>query len=72
MNDEMHPDARIIIKHGGTTKVAKVLGKGYTPQRVNNWLHRGIPSDVKVNFPEMFMPDFIKKIKRRKTHVTQS
>jgi hypothetical protein len=68
----MHPDAKLIQKYGGTTQVAKRLGKGYTPQRVNNWLDRGIPSDVKVSFPEMFMPEFIRKIKRRKTHVTQS
>jgi hypothetical protein len=45
---------------GGPTKVAELLGydkaKGGV-QRVQNWLDRGIPPAVKVEFPHIFMTD---------------
>ena len=67
----MHADSKVLTKLGGSTKVARLLGKGFTPQRINNWFERGIPPRVKVNYPELFMPHLIGKAKR-KTHVTQS
>lgn len=67
----MHDDSKIIEQLGGSTKVARLLGKGFSPQRVNNWFGRGIPSGVKVNFPEIFLPHLLGKAKR-KSHVTQS
>lgn len=43
---------------GGPAKVAELLGydkaKGGV-QRVQNWLDRGIPPAVKVEFPHIFM-----------------
>ena len=58
MNEKpIHPDAKIIQRLGGSTAVARRLKfdmeKG--PQRVNNWTRRGIPAQVKVDFPEVFM-----------------
>lgn len=45
---------------GGPTKVAELLGydkaKGGV-QRVQNWLDRGIPPKVKVQFPTLFLAD---------------
>ena len=67
----MHDDSKIIEQLGGSTKVARLLGKGFTPQRIHNWFDRGIPSSVKVKFPEIFLPHLLGKAKR-KSHVTQS
>lgn len=53
MNKDLHPDAPLIAELGGPTKVAKKLG--LTPQRVQNWLTRGIPAQVKVDHPRLFM-----------------
>lgn len=55
-------DQQIIKDLGGPAKVARLLG--YTKggqQRVQNWLYRGIPAHVKIQFPEMFMPGHNKK-----------
>lgn len=45
---------------GGPTKVAELLGydkaKGGV-QRVQNWLERGIPPAVKVEFPHIFLAE---------------
>lgn len=60
-------DAETIERLGGSTKVAELLGleKDGGPQRVNNWKTRGIPSKVKVDHPDLFIPGFTKK--RRKS-----
>lgn len=52
-------DADIIKKLGGPTAVAKLLKfKKNGPQRVHNWIDRGIPSAIKVKHPDLFMrPD---------------
>lgn len=53
-----HPDKQIITGLGGPTKVAKLLNfdlKHGGSQRVHNWMKRGIPSKVKVDFPEIFL-----------------
>lgn len=55
-----HPDAELIHALGGPTKVAKAISvddKPVSVQRVQNWLERGIPSHVKVQFPKLFMPE---------------
>jgi hypothetical protein len=50
-------DAELIAHLGGPTKVAALLK--YTEpgsvQRVQNWLTRGIPPKVKLEFPEIFL-----------------
>jgi|APGre2960657373_1045057.scaffolds.fasta_scaffold330234_1 hypothetical protein len=71
MNGDLHPDSHIIISSGGTTKLSKLLGKGFSPQRIHNWFYRGIPDGVKLKFPEIFLPHLLGKAKR-KSHVTQS
>nr|DAY13519.1 MAG TPA: Putative antitoxin of bacterial toxin-antitoxin system, YdaS/YdaT [Caudoviricetes sp.] len=45
-------DRKIIISLGGPTKIAKILG--CSPQRVQNWIYRGIPARVKLEYPELF------------------
>jgi hypothetical protein len=50
-------DAELIKHYGGPTKLAKRLGfdeKGGV-QRVQNWLSRGIPSYIKVRYPNLFL-----------------
>lgn len=50
-------DAELITKLGGPTKLARRLGfpeKGGV-QRVQNWMDRGIPAAVKVQWPHLFM-----------------
>lgn len=53
------PDADIINALGGPTKVARLLRLKPTggTQRVQNWMTRGIPSHVKVAYPQLFMPE---------------
>jgi hypothetical protein len=63
---KLHPDSKIIDGLGGPTKVAERLGYDKTTggvQRVQNWRSRGIPAEVKINFPELFMTDLIDRIK---------
>ena len=51
-------DAELIDLHGGAAKLAERLGYAKDAggvQRVHNWRSRGIPSRVKVEFPELFM-----------------
>lgn len=53
-----HPDAKIILDNGGPSEVAKLLG--YDPkdggaQRVQNWIYRGVPAEVKLEHPELFL-----------------
>jgi hypothetical protein len=67
-------DAKIIIHHGGPTKVAALLGLDKTAggvQRVQNWLTRGIPAQVKLDNPGLFLPGFASSVatprKKQKT-----
>lgn len=46
-------DRELIQSLGGPTKVAQLLGT--TPQRVHNWLSRGIPPKVKLENPHLFL-----------------
>lgn len=60
MNDKskIQADKTIIDELGGPTKVAELLGfdkaKG-GPQRVQNWMTRGIPPREKIAHPELFL-----------------
>lgn len=58
-------DKTLLLSLGGPAKVARLLGygKGGT-NRVCNWLERGIPAAVKVEFPEIFLAPK----KRKKPH----
>lgn len=50
-------DAQFIEQNGGSTRLSRLLGlpdKG-GPQRVQNWKKRGIPAQVKLDWPEIFM-----------------
>lgn len=53
MDKQLHPDAPLIADLGGPTKVAERIG--FSPQRVQNWLKRGIPPAVKVTYPRLFL-----------------
>lgn len=46
---------------GGPAKVCELLGydKEGGVQRVHNWTTRGIPSDVKLQFHEIFLPELM-------------
>lgn len=61
MNQIEH-DAKLILQLGGPTKVAALIGenKPGSVQRVQNWITRGIPAQVKVNHPHLFMAEFAK------------
>ena len=55
-------DRQTIDRLGGPTKLAELLGydksKGGV-QRIQNWKDRGIPSAVKLQRPDLFLPEFI-------------
>lgn len=50
-------DIQIITDLGGPSKVAALLNlpKRGGQQRVQNWLHRGIPPAVKLARPDLFL-----------------
>ena len=52
-------DKKIIESLGGPAKVAEILGlpKYGGVQRVQNWTVRGIPFEMKVRHPALFMPE---------------
>jgi hypothetical protein len=55
---KLHPDAAVIASLGGSAKLAERLRydkKAGGIQRVQNWMTRGIPAAVKVQFPELFL-----------------
>ena len=54
-------DAALIHALGGPSRVAELIGlnKHGGAQRVQNWLVRGIPSKVKVKYPQHFMPELL-------------
>lgn len=53
-------DSELIEHLGGPTKVAELLqfDKAGGVQRVQNWITRGIPAQVKVDHPAIFMTGF--------------
>jgi len=53
-------DAQIIRDLGGPSQVAELIGidkRRGGAQRVQNWLVRGIPYEMKVRYPRYFMPE---------------
>lgn len=67
----MNDDADLIKTLGGPAAVAKLLGfelAGGT-QRVSNWIRRGIPAEIKVKHPDIFLG--IKPRKPRKQPTPQ-
>lgn len=51
-------DKDIIQQLGGSTKLAAILSTPESPvtvQRVNNWKERGIPAQVKLDHPHLFL-----------------
>lgn len=53
---KLNADRQRIKDLGGPTAVARRLGYGKGgSQRVQNWMARGIPSQVKVDNPELFL-----------------
>lgn len=60
-----HQDWQLIERLGGASEVARLLGypdKGGA-QRVHNWKFRGIPADVKLKHPDLFLSDLIERAK---------
>lgn len=58
METDTHPHAEIIDRHGGPTKVAELMGIQDEPgavQRVSNWKRRGIPAEVRLAYPHLFV-----------------
>lgn len=49
-------DEELIRHYGGPAAMAQLLQFGkYGTQRVHNWLRRGIPAAVKVQYPHIFL-----------------
>lgn len=53
IKEKLMTDRELIIKLGGVVVVADYLGVSY--QCVFNWLSRGIPPKVKLDYPEIFL-----------------
>jgi len=65
--DTLTKDKALIDALGGPAKVADLLGfdKRGGVQRVCNWLERGIPAQIKVDHPKLFMPELAPKRKQK-------
>ena len=58
-----------LIEHlGGPTKLAALLGfvKPGSAQRVQNWIERGIPAQVQLDFPHLFQKPPARFIQRKR------
>ncbi|RCW73835.1 hypothetical protein [Pseudorhodoferax soli] len=51
---QVQADIALIKRLGGPSKLAAKLGYS-RPQRVHNWLKRGIPPSVKLAHPHIFL-----------------
>lgn len=63
-------DKELIISLGGATRVCEMLGYDKSAggvQRVHNWMERGIPAQVKLDHPDLFMRDLSNSRNRRRT-----
>ncbi|MCX0345938.1 hypothetical protein NVV27_09400 [Acinetobacter radioresistens] len=47
-------DQETIVSLGGPAKVAQLLGFS-NRQRVQNWMVRGIPAKIKLEYPHIFL-----------------
>lgn len=52
---DLEADRALIDALGGTSKLAAKLG--ISAQVVTNWKTRGIPARVKLDWPDLFLPD---------------
>lgn len=59
---QVEKDALLIEKLGGPAKVADLLDfkDEIGTQRVYNWTKRGIPSQIRIDHPEIFMAAYVK------------
>jgi len=65
-HSDIEADRLTIERLGGPTKLAELLGYDKTSggvQRIQNWTKRGIPSDVKLRWPELFLTELMDSIK---------
>jgi hypothetical protein len=67
-SEQIERDRQTILSLGGPTKVAQLLGLDKLhggAQRVQNWMRRGIPPQVKLDHPDLFLPDLCQANKKR-------
>lgn len=51
----MQESKKIIESFGGPSKLARILGfKKFGSQRVQNWIKRGIPAKILVDYHDLF------------------
>lgn len=65
--DQIRADKDLIEFLGGPTKTAELLGYDKARggvQRVQNWMTRGIPAQVKVDHPHIFMRNATAPVER--------
>ena len=62
MRAGMKTDSELIHDLGGPARVAELLGfdKAIGTQRVHNWITRGIPAQVKLDYPHIFLSNQLK------------
>lgn len=53
LNKKLHSDYELIQSLGGTTALAEILG--YSVQRVQNWVLRGIPPLEKLKHSDLLL-----------------
>lgn len=63
METSKHPDAELIDALGGPRSLCQQLGwaEDGGVQRVTNWRARGIPAQVKLDYPHIFLSAALKK-----------
>ncbi|WP_230656927.1 hypothetical protein [Psychrobacter sp. I-STPA10] len=59
-------DNEIIERLGGVSAISSYFGMDY--QRVFNWKKRGIPKAIKVDYPDIFMPQSLEEITPLQAH----
>ena len=59
---QLQADQELIYSLGGPSALAKRLGFA-SKQRVHNWLSRGIPASVKLQYPKVFLKN-LRKVKQ--------
>lgn len=61
---DIDADRQTIERLGGPTKLAELLGYDKTAggvQRIQNWKKRGIPSEVKLQRPDLFLTELMEQ-----------
>ena len=58
----MQDSKQIIESFGGPSNLARILGfKKFGSQRVHNWIKRGIPAKIFLDYPDLFKSESISK-----------